>query len=126
MNYVDCASCGVSFGITPNFESQRRHDHAKFYCPNGHVNVYPAPKVTEEQKQIKELERVIERRARSYRITQDTLEEWKRAARVCPICEERVTTAQYVETIRAKVAEHLRTEHGARARLRAITEKATA
>ncbi len=122
---IECASCSVWFSVTEHFERRRREDHAQFFCPNGHSNIYPAPKVTEEQKQIRDLERVIERRAQSYRVTQEALEDWKREARKCPICEERVTTAQFVETIRAKVAEHLRDEHGARQRLRAISEKAS-
>lgn len=121
MNNIECASCSVTFSVTDHFESRRREDHANFYCPNGHVNYYPAPKVTPEQKKIGELEGAIERRSEKYRAVHDMLEFWKREARKCPICEERVTTAQFPETIRAKVAEHLRGEHGARQRLRAIT-----
>lgn len=119
---ITCASCGVVFGLTEQYHASRQEYHDGFRCPNGHSNHYPRPKVTEEEKRIRDLERTIERRAQSYRTTQDTLEEWKRAARVCPICEERVTTAQYVETIRAKIAEHLRAEHGAKTRLRAIPQ----
>lgn len=123
---IECASCGVVFGLTETYQARRREDHEGFRCPNGHSNVYPAPKITEEQKRIRELEKVLTRRAETYRATLDRELELMRALRVCPICEERVTKAQYVETIRAKVAEHLRDEHGARQRLRAITEKATA
>jgi hypothetical protein len=122
---IECASCGVVFGLTEGYHARRREDHEGFKCPNGHPNVYPKPKITEEQKKIRELEQTVERRAQRYRVTLDVLEDWKRAARVCPICETRVTTAQFIETIRAKVAEHLRDEHGARARLRSIAEKAS-
>jgi hypothetical protein len=123
---IECASCGVVFGITETYHARRREDHEGFRCPNGHSNIYPRPKVTPEQEQIAGLTKTIKRSAESYRELHVTLEDWKRAARVCPICEERVTTAQFIETIRAKVAEHLRDEHGAKQRLRAITEKATA
>lgn len=123
---IECANCSVVFSITEHYLQRRRQDHAEFYCPNGHTNVYPAPKVTAEQAEIRDLKKAMSRRAESYRTTLATLEDWKKAARVCPICEQRVTTAQFIETIRAKVAEHLRDEHGAKARLRAITEKATA
>lgn len=123
---VSCAECGVKFGLTEHLHARRHEDHATFCCPNGHHNHYPRPKVTEEQKQIQQLEQIRTRDARHYQTLHSTLEEWKRAARICPICEERVTTAQYVETIRVKVAEHLRNEHGAKQRLRAITERATA
>lgn len=126
MLHIECATCGVWFGITEYYDGRRRDDHKDFYCPNGHTNVYLAPKVTVEQEKINELERVLERRAQTYRAVLDREQELMRAMRVCPICEQRVTKAQFVETIRAKVAEHLRSEHGARARLRAITEKATA
>jgi hypothetical protein len=123
---IACANCGVTFGITDTLNDLRRKDHDTFYCPNGHANHFPAPVETEEQKQIKQLERVAERRSESYRQLHVTLDDWKQAARICPICEERVTQAQFIETIRSKVAEHLRNEHGARARLRSITQKASA
>lgn len=33
---LDCADCGVVFGINADFEQRRRDDGRSFYCPNGH------------------------------------------------------------------------------------------
>lgn len=38
---LQCANCGLPFGITKEYMSCRRDDHGGFYCPNGHVNYYP-------------------------------------------------------------------------------------
>lgn len=35
---LDCASCGVVFGINRDYERRRRDDARQFYCPNGHSN----------------------------------------------------------------------------------------
>lgn len=40
MHAVECAECGISFGIPKDFEERRRKDHATFYCPSGHSNYY--------------------------------------------------------------------------------------
>lgn len=52
---LDCANCGIMFGITKAFEERRREDHQGFYCPNGHSNVYRGD--NEAEKLRKELER---------------------------------------------------------------------
>ena len=52
-NAIDCASCGMPFGVTPDFEARRRMDHRGFTCPNGHSNVYYEE--TEEEKLRKRL-----------------------------------------------------------------------
>ena len=40
LNPVDCASCGVVFGMTQELQLRRRTDGGDFFCPNGHANVY--------------------------------------------------------------------------------------
>jgi hypothetical protein len=40
MHCLDCANCGILFGITQDFEARRREDHRDFYCPSGHANRY--------------------------------------------------------------------------------------
>lgn len=40
LNALDCASCGVIFAITDEFEDQRRGDGRSFHCPNGHSMSY--------------------------------------------------------------------------------------
>lgn len=39
--HVECAACGMIFGVTDVFMQKRRADHASFYCPNQHSNWYP-------------------------------------------------------------------------------------
>lgn len=34
---VDCASCGIEFGLGADFIERRRDDHGDFSCPNGHT-----------------------------------------------------------------------------------------
>ena len=123
MKSVACAKCGVEFGLTDAMEHARREDHAWFYCPNGHSQHFPGR--TAEEKRIEELEASWQRTSRTLRQRDDENTNLKHELRRCPICEEVVTRAQFVATIRPEVAEHLRDEHGARARLRAITEKAS-
>ena len=69
---ITCANCAVVFGLTEAMRDNRKEDHATFYCPNGHANHWPAPKQTEEQKQIAQLRenllhssRIIQSRATS-------------------------------------------------------------
>lgn len=33
---LDCANCGILFGIPVEFANRRRNDGRDFYCPNGH------------------------------------------------------------------------------------------
>lgn len=40
MKCFACASCGMYFGITEDFQERRRNDHKTFYCPSGCTNVY--------------------------------------------------------------------------------------
>ncbi len=40
LTVLDCASCGMIFGITAGLETRRREDGKSFWCPNGHVNVW--------------------------------------------------------------------------------------
>ena len=58
MVIVDCAKCGVFFGITQEFNSRRRADGQTFYCPHGHFNVYKETLADKLKKTQEELERV--------------------------------------------------------------------
>lgn len=40
MTLVNCASCGISFGMPSDLNRRRREDGKDFHCPNGHINVY--------------------------------------------------------------------------------------
>lgn len=84
-NAIDCARCGMPFGVTPDFQERRRKDHALFYCPHGHSNVYQDE--TEEEKLRKRLQ-MSERQTRMEREQREKAE--RQLARVnrgvCPKC----------------------------------------
>jgi predicted GIY-YIG superfamily endonuclease len=84
-NAIDCANCGMPFGITPDFEDRRRQDHRGFHCPNGHSNVYRGE--TEAEKLQKRLD--AERRQTAMEREQ-RLKAERQLARVrkgvCPKC----------------------------------------
>ncbi len=66
---IECASCGLPFGITEAFQERRRNDHVGFMCPNGHSNVYSGKskaeklqdQVEQENARAKALEGIIDR-----------------------------------------------------------------
>ena len=37
---IDCAECGMPFGMMEGYIRRRRDDGVTFYCPSGHRNVY--------------------------------------------------------------------------------------
>lgn len=84
-NAIDCANCGMPFGVTPDFERRRREDHRGFTCPNGHSNVYSGE--TEEDKLRKRLE-AERRQTKMEREQREQLQrELERVKKgVCPKC----------------------------------------
>jgi hypothetical protein len=120
---INCANCGITFDLPDHFEEKRRNDHATFYCPNGHSQYFPGK--TKEQKRIEELEqqlaRTRERESRTFHELLSEREEWKHLAKTCPICGEEIAGRLRVrENIVQRLADHLRFEHGAVARRRAL------
>lgn len=123
MGSLVCAHCGVQFSMPDHLEDTHRREHSTFYCPNGHSQYFPGK--TREEKRIAELELALER---TNRRTSDRFhdllaerEEWKRLARSCPICGEPIAARLRVpENIVARIADHLRFEHGAVERRRAL------
>lgn len=59
VHVIECAACSIDFGIGDDFMRRRREDHATFYCPNGHSNVYRED--NEAQTLRKQLARANER-----------------------------------------------------------------
>lgn len=52
---IQCATCGIAFGLTADYIRRRRDDHKGFRCPEGHSNSYHGE--TEAQRLRRELER---------------------------------------------------------------------
>lgn len=65
LSRITCCSCGMVFAVDSGWGSQRRNDHAWFYCPNGHSQHFTAKSA--EERVRAELE--IERQSKQYWIT---------------------------------------------------------
>lgn len=59
LTILDCASCGLTFAITQEYEQRRRQQKDDFYCPNGHKQGFYGP--NEQERRIKELEAQLKR-----------------------------------------------------------------
>lgn len=46
----DCATCGVEFGLTADYQRHMLQSHQIFYCPNGHHNFYSGETEAERLK----------------------------------------------------------------------------
>lgn len=66
LTVVDCARCGISFGITADFESRRREDHQSFCCPLGHTQSYSGRSDKEKEIARLQMEVVSKERSRAY------------------------------------------------------------
>lgn len=129
MGNTTCAQCGVVFGLPDHLEEARRDDHETFYCPNGHSLVFSSP--SKNERRIAALEAEL-REERAYH-TQHFHEliadrDAEHAlARTCPICGEKpAAKVRIPENVTQRMADHLRDEHGARARLRSLPPGETA
>lgn len=63
---LDCAACGITFGISAEFEARRRSDHRDFYCPNGHNLAYNGPSKAERERDAARELAARESRRRQY------------------------------------------------------------
>lgn len=92
-----CADCSIWFGIPKDFEERRRKDHAKFYCPVGHVNLYDAESAEEKFRRERDsarqqLARVEDEKQEALRVAARAKAETKKlkkraAAGACPCCQ---------------------------------------
>lgn len=111
LTLIECAGCHMDFGVTPQFQSARRSDHARFYCPSGCHNHYPQRST--EEKLRAQLARA-EGEAAAQRARATTAENRRRAAKgqltkakkrisngVCPCCNRHF----------ANVERHMETKH---------------
>lgn len=111
LSVVECAECHMDFGVTPQFERDRRADHATFYCPNRHANYYGHESVEERlRRQLA----AAEGKAAAERARAATAEARRRAAKgqltkvknrvangVCPCCNRHF----------ANVERHMTSQH---------------
>lgn len=52
----DCATCGVLYAVTDEYDARRRFDGQSFYCPNGHSQSYTS-EASRLRKRLEEAER---------------------------------------------------------------------
>lgn len=93
---IDCAACGVAFGLTTDFVMRRRNDHETFYCPSGHKNLYRGK--SEAEKLREKLQQVEHQRDRARLTAEEVSRERAAIAKahrkmrhrvmngVCPCC----------------------------------------
>jgi hypothetical protein len=110
LTMLDCAVCGIVFGITTELEKRRREDGKTFYCPNGHNNVYTQNELDRARKQVEQLKDSVtffqrrlrdesnahEGTRRSLAATKGQLTKVKNRvhAGVCPFCHRHFTALE--------------------------------
>lgn len=73
MSVISCAKCLATFAIPAAMDKRFRESHSSFYCPNGHVQFYPAltdldlanRKVKSLELEVESLNAVIEKKSRA-------------------------------------------------------------
>lgn len=108
---IECAGCGMPFGITTRFQKDRRNDHQTFYCPSGHPNVYrgktDADKLRDELETMKnrlqwatdraqgeERRHEATKRQLAARKGQVTKLKKRASAGICPCCNRHFTALE--------------------------------
>lgn len=118
LKVVECANCGVSFGMPENWHNHFRKTHQYFYCPAGHNNYYPAK--SDEEKLRDELKRkeqeLSDRVLENFRIGNELDRATKTAKRVTnklKKMERRVTNGVCPCCNRTfkDLADHMKTKH---------------
>ncbi len=110
---IDCAECGMQFGMTDQFIGRRRDDGKTFYCPSGHSNYFGD---TLAKKLKREREHTAQLTARLDQERSESAAQARRAAAargqvtkikkrigsgICPCCNRSFEA----------LAEHMKTEH---------------
>jgi hypothetical protein len=72
----DCASCGVLFAISDDFDAHRREDGKGFFCPNGHSLIYSPSEAERLRRQLKDAKRDAE----WFRVAEQAEREQRQAA----------------------------------------------
>lgn len=101
---LDCAHCGMLYGITRDFEKRCRQDGATFYCPAGHSQWFSSNDLDKAKKKIAKLEQELkwesdmrartQQRAasaeRSLSATKGVVTKLKKrtAEGLCPVCDK--------------------------------------
>lgn len=115
---VTCCGCGVVFGMPDTLVTERKRDHATFYCPNGHAQGFTGKSDTEKLRETNDrLHRQLAQESARADAAYDQAEAAERSARAyrghatrlknrvakgkCPCCSK----------VFPDVAAHVATEH---------------
>lgn len=102
VEFIDCANCHMTFGLTADFIRRRRQDGKTFYCPDGHSNFYrdnEHDRIRRERDRLKQDQARYEERLSAERSAREAAERQaaarkgqitrlknRAAAGVCPCC----------------------------------------
>ena len=53
LELIECATCHMDFGMTPEFNEQARRTHETFCCPAGHRQQYNGESDVEREKRLR-------------------------------------------------------------------------
>lgn len=97
-----CVNCGVVYGVTDDFDAERRQDKRPFYCPNGHPMSYhesEADRLRRDRDRLQQqIARVEEERTAAWQAESDAIDARRKVERelkrvntrlgagVCPCC----------------------------------------
>lgn len=56
LKVLQCASCSILFGVPEDMDNRRKADGKKFFCPQGHENIYGGETMDMLRQKIKGLE----------------------------------------------------------------------
>lgn len=117
VEFIDCASCGMTFGMSDDFVGRRRKDGGSFYCPAGHPNHFREnenDRIRRERDQLKQNQAYYEDRIKREQQAREAAERLasnrkgqvtklrnRAAAGVCPCCNRTVS----------QMARHMATKH---------------
>ena len=92
LTIIECAKCHMNFGVSPQFEHDRRDDKRTFHCPAGHTQWFPGETTDQKLEAAEARNTHLEDQLRatseeSERHRQAILRDRRRFANgVCPAC----------------------------------------
>lgn len=107
---IECRTCGITYGVPPNWRRTRYETGREFHCPNGHTQQFAEPETARLRKALS-AERAAhdqtKSRAQDAEAAKARLEEQAKlrdrrsAAGVCPCCHRTFS----------QMARHMKTKH---------------
>jgi predicted DCC family thiol-disulfide oxidoreductase YuxK len=117
LTVLDCAACGMLYGITAELESRRRGDGANFYCPNGHPQMFSETEDQRLRKRLREAEEraaaILAQRDQAYAEAAEAIKAQRRTEQERKRLEKRVSAGvcAWCHRTVAQLADHVRSKH---------------